>query len=119
MFRPKGEFNMAKHTHLSLEDRFMISNLLDNNTSFKAIGIEIAKHCTTISNEVRNHHLYKKTGAPGRTFNCCIYRKGCENSKLCMGCKSNRFCWSCKFCNSVCPNFKKELCTKLNHAPYV
>lgn len=110
---------MAKYTHLTLDDRFTISNLLDNSTSFKAIGIEIEKDCTTISKEVRNHRVYKKTGAPGRAFNCCIYRKGCDHRKLCSDCKSNRFCWSCKFCNSICSDFKKELCTRLEHPPYV
>lgn len=110
---------MAKHKHLSLDDRFMISNLLDNSTSFKAIGIEIEKDCTTISKEVRNHRIYKKIGSPGRAFNCCINRMGCVHRKLCTNCKSNRYCWSCKTCNTICPDFKKESCTRLEHAPYV
>jgi len=110
---------MAKNTHLLLDDRHTISNLLNSSTSFKAIGIEIGKDCTTISKEVRNHRIYKNTGAFGKAFNCCIHRKGCDHRKLCMNCNSNRYCWSCKSCNSVCSDFKRETCSKLNHAPYV
>lgn len=110
---------MAKHTHLTLDDRHAISDLLNLRTSFKTIGIEIGKDCTTISKEVRNHCVYKKTGAYGKAFNCCIHRRGCDHRKLCMDCNSNRYCWSCKSCNSVCPDFKRETCSKHNHSPYV
>jgi len=110
---------MAKNTHLLLDDRHTISNLLNSSTSFKAIGLEIGKDCTTISKEVRNHCIYKNTGAFGKAFNCCIHRKGCDHRRLCMNCNSNRYCWSCKSCNSVCSDFKRETCSKLNHAPYV
>ena len=48
MFWSKGGFIMAKHVHLTLDDRYIISNLLNSSTSFKAIGIEIDKDCTTI-----------------------------------------------------------------------
>ena len=110
---------MAKHVHLTLDDRYIISNLLNSSTSFKAIGIEIDKDCTTISKEVRNHCVYKQTGAFGKAFNSCIHRQGCDHRKLCTDCKSNRYCWSCKSCNSVCSDFKRETCSKLKHAPYV
>lgn len=110
---------MAKHIHLTLDDRYTISNLLNSSTSFKAIGIEIGKDCTIISKEVHNHCIYKKTGAFGKAFNCCIHREGCDHRKLCIDCNSNRYCWSCKTCNSVCPDFKKETCSTLKSAPYV
>ena len=110
---------MAKHTHLTLDDRYTISNLLNSSTSFKAIALEIEKDCTTVSKEVRNHCVFKKTGSLGRSFNCCIHRKNCVHRKLCMNCNSNRYCWSCKVCNSVCPDFKKETCSKLKSVPYV
>ena len=40
---------MAKNKHLSLEDRITIATLLDKNYSFKRIGTEVGKDCTTIS----------------------------------------------------------------------
>lgn len=86
---------MANNKHLTLTERFCISNSLDHNLSFKAIGIELNKDCTTISKEIRN---------------------------LCSPCASPRkfnFCKFCKSCNSMCTDFKQEFCSKHLKAPYV
>lgn len=79
---------MAKQKHLTLENRFAISNLLDKCTSFKAIGIEIDKDCTTISKEVRNHLIFQKTGAVGKAHNACIFiwAKGFINFRMPQDC---------------------------------
>ncbi len=110
---------MAKHKHLTLEERFTISNLLDKQTSFKTIGQELNKDCTTISKEIRNHRIPKKTGALGRAFNNCKNRFHCDHRLICKDCKRNRFCWSCGKCTSLCPDFVEESCPKLKKAPYV
>lgn len=110
---------MAKNKHLTLEERFMISNLLDKQYSFKAIGSEIGKDCTTVSKEVRNHRVPKKTGALGRAFNPCALRRACDHRRLCHGCTSNRYCWSCKKCSSICEDFVEEKCPRLLLPPYV
>lgn len=110
---------MAKQKHLTLEDRFAISNLLNKRTSFKAIGLEIGKDCTTISKEVRNHRIFQKTGAVGKAYNACRNRFHCEVRLFCDGCKKNRRCCSCKLCSFICSDFVKEDCLKLNKAPYV
>lgn len=113
---------MAKQKHLTLEERFRISNLLDSNKSFKAIGIELGKDCTTISKEIRNHIVFKKTGAFGYPYNSCVHRYACDISSLCAPCTSSRhynFCRFCKFCNSKCKDFKQELCAKHSKPPYV
>lgn len=110
---------MAKNKHLTLDDRITIKGLLDTRTSFKAIAAEVGKDCTTISKEVRNHRIYRKTGAQGRAFNCCLRRRGCDHRRLCASCTSNRYCWSCKKCNLVCPDFHRETCGRLDRAPYV
>ena len=55
---------MAKH--LSLDDRSAIRNGLDCSHSFKQIGRKLGKDCTTISKEVKNHLVFRKTGAVGR-----------------------------------------------------
>lgn len=81
---------MAKNKHLTLDDRFIISNLLDQCTSFKAIGIEIGKDCTTVSKEVRNHKVYRQTGALGKGYNSCAKRTNCDHRYLCTNCKSNK-----------------------------
>ena len=113
---------MAKHKHLTLEDRFMISNLLDKNYSFKKIGTELGKDCTTISKEIRKHIVFKKTGSYGYPFNACLHRFSCDVRMLCSPCSSGRnyhFCKFCKSCNAKCPDFEQELCKRHSKPPYV
>jgi len=52
---------MAKH--LSLEERSAICSRLVHRNSFKQIGRELGKDCTTISKEVKNHLVFRKIGA--------------------------------------------------------
>ncbi len=108
---------MAKH--LSLEERFVICSGLNRGDSFKQIGRDLGKDCTTISKEVRNHLVFRKTGAAGKAYNACVHRQGCDHRLLCEGCTKNRFCWSCKKCNTTCPDFEEEHCPKLVKPPYV
>ena len=67
---------MAKH--LSLEERNLIAQRLNEGCSFKAIAVELDKNCTTISREIRNHLIFKKTGTTGKCFNACKHRIGCK-----------------------------------------
>lgn len=95
-----------KNKHLSLNDRFEIENSLNNRLSFKKIASIIDKDCTTISREIRGHYIVKNTGAIGRNFNNCIYRKSCPNRG--------------KNCNlRNCTTFVEEKCPLLNKPPYV
>ena len=92
--------------HLSLDERFDIENSLCKGISFKEIGRNIGKDCTTISRKIRNHYIVKNTGSVGRKFNNCIYRSTCENRG--------------KNCNLTnCTEFKEQKCNHLNKPPYV
>ena len=92
--------------HLSLDERFEIENGLCKGMSFKEIGRNIGKDCTTVSREIRNHYIVKNTGSVGRKFNNCIYRSTCENRG--------------KNCNLTnCTEFKEQKCNLLNKPPYV
>ena len=92
--------------HLSLDERFDIENSLCKGMSFKEIGRNIGKYCTTISREIRNHYIVKNTGAIGRQFNNCIYRSTCPNRG--------------KNCNLTnCTEFKEQKCNLLNKPPYI
>ena len=91
--------------HLSLDERFDIENSLCKRLSFKEIGRNIDKNCTTISREIKNHYIVKNTGAIGRQFNNCIFRNNCPNRK------------NCNLCN--CSEFKEEKCILLDKPPYV
>lgn len=110
---------MSQNKHLNLEERFTIAKSLGKGLSFKAIGTELNRDCTTISKEVRAHLVFEKTGAIGKAFNACIHRQGCDRRQLCAGCRKNRYCWSCKLCNEICPAFQLESCRRLDKAPYI
>ena len=113
---------MTNNKHITLLDQIHISNCLDKKMSFKKIGIEINKDCTTVSKEIRTHIILKKAGAFGHPYNSCIHRKHCDIRNLCSPCTSTRkynFCKFCKNCYSSCTDFKQEFCEKYQRAPYV
>ena len=92
--------------HLTKDDRFTIEQSLNNNISLKQIGKDLDKHCSSISREIKNHYIIKNTGALGRPFNNCFFRKSCPNRG--------------KNCNiKNCPSFLEEKCSLLNKSPYV
>ena len=97
-----------KNKHLSFDDRLEIEKGLKEGLSFKQIGINIGKDCTTISKEIKNHIQYKNIGCLGRGFNDCIYRYKCEY-------KTRNI-----ICDKVhCEHYQKESCQKLLKPPYV
>lgn len=95
-----------KHKHLSLEERYIIENGLNERLSFKQLGKNLNKSCTTISREIKNHYITKNTGGVGRSFNNCQDRSTCPNRGK-----------NCKLGN--CSEFKKEECLLLEKPPYV
>ncbi len=111
---------MSKFKHFTLSERITIEQMLKNSFSFKAIGRELNKDCTSISKEVRNHIIFKKTGSYGRAFNHCVHRFTCTKSYLCDStlCR-NRYCRFCSRCSNTCEDFKKESCVLLTKPPYV
>jgi len=113
---------MAKQKHLTLDERFDIQNFLNQKYSFKRIGIELDRDCTTISKEIQNHVIYKKVGAMGHSYNACTHRFSCDFRLICVSCESTykqRFCRFCKSCNSNCSDFIEERCKKFLKPPYV
>jgi IS30 family transposase len=114
------EVVMADYKHLNLSQRIIIEHSLNGRLSFKAIGRDLKKSCTTISKEVKNRRNFKKIGAYGRAFNDCIHRFTCTFSGCCdnPACR-NTFCKFCAHCHKVCTEYKKENCTLLASPPYV
>lgn len=45
---------IVKRTHLLLEGKTMIAQMLSEQQSFKQITLAVGKNCTSISREVRN-----------------------------------------------------------------
>lgn len=113
---------MNKNKHLLQSDRVMLETLLNQSNSYKFIGNELGKDPTTIAKEVKNHIIFKKTGAYGRVFNDCLLRQSCTVSFVCN--KPNCRRKMCKFCaevscTSVCTDYQQESCHKLTKPPYV
>ena len=111
---------MSKFKHFTLSDRITIERLLEKSYSFKAIGRELNRDCTSISKEVKNHIVFKRSGSYGRAFNNCLYRFECTKSHLCDNplCR-NRYCKFCSRCSNMCGDFKKETCALLIKPPYI
>ena len=111
----------AKQKHLDLKSRYVIEHSLDSSMSFKAIARELGKDCTTISKEIRNHLVFKKSGALGKPFNDCALRFDCDIFQVCQPCvnRSGRPCKFCGRCLSSCISYKKETCRRLSKPPYV
>lgn len=99
---------MTKNKHLSFDEWLEIEKGLKKNKSFKEIATIISKDCTTISKEIRNHLVFKNSGAIGKPFLDCKFRNDCP------------FRIKGTLCNSKnCTHYEKENCSKLNKAPYV
>lgn len=111
---------MNKNKHLTLDDRYDIMHAIHDGKSFKAIGRQIGKDCTTVSKEIKNHIIFEKKGAPYRPFNDCLHRRKCKgNHRFCNSCTSNRSCSICGKCTSICELYEKENCPRLSKPPYV
>lgn len=111
---------MRKNKHLSIEERSIIKSMLDQSASFKAIARQLGRDCTTISKEVRNHLVFKKTGCFGHPFNDCANRFSCPISGLCSDSACHfKKCSFCSKCHLYCSDYFKQYCPSLSKPPYV
>lgn len=111
---------MPKYKHLSLDERCTIKTLLDASASFKEIGRQLGRDCTTISKEIKNHLLFQKSGCFGKPFNDCANRFGCTVTALCSDPSCHRKkCNGCPKCHLYCPDYFKTFCNLLLQPPYV
>lgn len=114
---------MAKHKHLTLQERYEIQHSLDAGQSFKQIGSNIGKDPSTIAKEVKSHLSVVETGGHGRPYNPCALRRACTHNDLCdnPACRASKcvFCKSGTRCYRICPDFQEEHCVRLERPPYV
>lgn len=108
--------------HLTLADRKYIEKSLNEGVTFKDIAKYLCKDPTTISKEVKLHRLdeWYRPGPFYNAKNFCVKRYHCHKTNACSkivlcGVK----CASCPTCNRTCPDFEKEICTRLDKAPFV
>ena len=113
---------MAKYKHLTLDERFIIADMLNKRYTFTAIGLHLGKDPSTISKEVRSHVVFHKAGAPGAPYNNCRHRFSCKKQTLCADCFNRRMkthCFMCRICNSVCSDYEPDSCIRFSKPPYV
>lgn len=113
---------MAKNKHLTAEERKTIADCLKEKASFKSIGCELGKDCTTIAKEVKNHITISQVGCTGKVYNNCRHRFHCGEACLCDECTYRRMinrCRSCNKCNFICEKYKPDPCQKLKKPPSV
>jgi len=111
---------MARNKHLTDADRLEIEHGLKHGLSIKKIAAKIGKHPSTVAREICARSVASHKGAFGRLTNRCVSRLSCSVRQLCED-KPDcvKRCSACRLCNSVCPEFKEEVCARLATAPYV
>lgn len=113
---------MNRNKHLTLEDRQIIAASLNENNSFKTIGMVLHKDCTTIAKEVKRNYTVVKSGCFGHGYNNCAYSFTCSRTHICTDCKNHRCASKCRFCsmcNENCDRYKPAVCKELMKPPYV
>ncbi|MBQ7245802.1 MAG: IS30 family transposase [Firmicutes bacterium] len=96
---------MAKHKHLTLDERYAIQRGIEQHKSFRKIAQELGRDTSTIAKEVKRHLEHRKTGAQGMYFNDCKHRRTCRPGHKCL--------------LDACEKYVKHTCVKLTKAPYV
>ena len=114
---------MANYKHLTQSDRIFIESSLNQRHSLRSIALSLNKSTSTISNEIKNHLVFEKSGSFHYDYNSCKGRFLCSKANLCKACiKTRRISKKCKFCdicNAVCPDFVKDSCPSHSKSPYV
>ena len=107
------------YNHLTLEDRNIIEEELNQGSNFKEIANILNKDPSTISKEIRRNFTTVKPSTFNNSFNKCEHKRSCKLKNVC-GKDCDVFCKTCNKCNELCYNFKHEqVCSKLNRPPYV
>ena len=108
--------------HLTLENRQLIEQMLNNKQHPIEIAKVVGKHATTICREIKAHQIIRRTGGRGFCYNNCANRFGCTRSHLCYPCNAERkqsLCRRCSVCNFHCTNYIPSVCPKLRKSPHV
>lgn len=116
---------MTAFSKLDLNKRMQIQSFLSEGLSLSAIARKIGVTTSTVSREIR--HFRVEDGRPGRfSRNSCAFRKECKRCNLCAAMETTcrrrgKSCAHCRSinCNTVCKDYRKEVCPKPDRPPYV
>lgn len=104
--------------HLTLSDRIIIEQKLNEGLTFTAIAALVNKDPSTISKEVRKHRTEKKHKDSNKKPKC-IYIKTCTEHHLCKDIVCYKECRECTKCYHVCTKYQAKTCGRLDKPPYV
>ena len=109
----------ANYLRVTLNERKHIEQSLKIGKSFSKIAEELGRAKSTVSREVQRNSAFRKTGSFGKAFNDCMNRYSCGKAGLCDndGCRF-RYCRDCKLCCSLCREYARERCPRLDSPPY-
>lgn len=107
-----------KNKHLSLNDRILIEEALNEGKSFKQIAKLIDKNCSSIPKEIKKNFTIVYPSSWNNSKNICKRKQFCVYTNLCNNNCTNK-CNFCSKCNSICKDFEPDTCEKLSKPPYV
>ncbi len=106
--------------HMNEETRYAIRKGLEDHLSFAEIARTLGLSGSTVSREIRNHLIVRRTGGAGRVFNDCVKRYRCEIRGICEGCFRDTKCKTCSLqCVTRYKAYEKESCARLEKPTYV
>lgn len=103
--------------HLTLDERNIIEQGLNQNWKLTQIAKAISKDERTISKEIRKHMIEKQKSSYNGS-NICKHIHNCRIQHLC-DIKCNKMCRACSLCNAKCSHFEPIVCKRNIRYPYV
>ena len=102
-------------------DRLTIETMLNSGNTPYAIAKAIKRPPKTVMREIRGRAVDSDKGAVGRVSNRCTHRFECTRHGVCKACyqRKNIACKFCNQCNTHCPDFQEDSCTRLAASPFV
>jgi IS30 family transposase len=107
------------YLRITLNERKHIEQSLKVDKSLSKIANELGRSRSTVSREVQRNSVFMKTGSFGKIFNNCVNRHSCSKTNLCDNdsCRL-KYCRECKLCCSICKEYAREHCPRLDSPPY-
>jgi IS30 family transposase len=114
-----GKKLLSSRPHITLDDRIVIQEFLDQGTRLRDLAGQIKKHPSSVVKEIKRSRSRRfPSHFNERANNNCAHKKTCRKRSVCKpGCHLR--CSACSKCNSVCPEFVRDECPTPLRFPYV
>lgn len=92
------------YNHLTYSDREDLLKYVSEGYSLRKIGRILNKSASTISRELKMNRYYNKSSSFNQDTRCALYKNCIKRSKN---------------CTQSCPEYEKEICVRLQKAPWI